>query len=128
MQTMNSVFGKDRSAYVLKDFMIRRSEDFRRPRESPVAFGQLGRTGRAGVPSAESQFWTCSKLWKESGLVGLPWNTYVWQCEVPPEEDEEDQADEADTDADLQDQTHQALQGTGPHIKYGYATWRPARV
>jgi hypothetical protein len=130
MQTMNSVFGNDRSAYVLKDVMFRRSEDMRRPRESPVAFGLLGRVGRAGVASAESQFWTYSKLWKESGLVGLPWNTYVWRCDVAPEEGEEEQAEAADADADVQDQplqAHQlqALQGTGPNIKYGYASWRP---
>ena len=95
----------------------------RRPRESPTAFAMPGRLGRNGVPSAESRFWESSKVMKESGLMGLPWNTYIWNCHVPVEKDTE-----PDDPADVDDQQMQSIPSKDGCMKYGYGTWRPVHV
>ena len=95
----------------------------RRVRGSPVSFAMLARPGKQGVPSAESQFWESSKVMQESGLIGLPWATYIWKCEIPVEQDIE-----PDEPADADEQQTQGLPSNGPYIRYGYASWRPVHV
>jgi len=103
--------------------MSRRSEDNRRPRESPTTIAMIGRPGKHGVPSTAPQFWESRKVMKEQGLVGLPWNTFIWKCEIPVEKDIE-----PDEPADTDEQQTQGPPSNGPYLSYGYASWRLVHV
>ena len=95
----------------------------RRRSESPTTFAMIGRPGKQGKPPPESQFWESSKLMKEQSLTGLPWNIFIWKCDIPVEKDIE-----PDEPADADQQQTPCLPSNGPYLKYGYVSWRPVHV
>ena len=99
------IFGSERDAFIHSDFMIRRSAENRRPRESGVTFGVLARKavrgGKPDVLSSGAESWSSARLVRDGMLMDVPWNTWVWKVQAGDEEENEAPSVEAQAqDAD----------------------------